>query len=1673
MKLNKYLLACLLALAGLCSSGFPAYGEDDPPPCDNEDPPECDPAVECCDEDSDGENRFNVYSGNVNRPVKDMALAAQVGDVPLEFSRTHTSRSEWAVQTRSDFVFGRAGNWRHSYQWTILDDGVTNGCQKLEVIAPDSRVSYFNKNSGSNELFMTYLPSTHSRVWPDGSTNFYLYQLDGKKYHVTQRNDGTNKLFRMEGFWDAHSNWYGFAYATNGYLSRVTGPNTNHYFELEYRDLVGAVAPGWVHFTYTNAQAAEVLIPGTWNGWLGAQTPMATNGSGVWEADVELGEGFYEYKFLVRPQGGGSDQWVADPANPLVVGPTGNSLAVVSTEQIIDRLVASDGRSVDYVYDWDWNDVQKMLVMRLREAQYGTGESAYYDYYPSAYDQNRSVLLKSADDPHVQSAGRAMLYTYHTNRPYSGQIYEERFLANSQLVARLDYDVNDFTHRSVVSGTGTTNEYFFSSNAANMAQRSDALGQTWRRTYFGGNGMLQSKVDPMGRTSVYTRTWYFGAVLSVSNNCGCGADVANTYTDDTYPFYVATQADAAGNVTTYSRDANHRPTAIYYPDGTSEAFDYNANGQATFEKKRDGTTWTNVYDVRGRKIGQIGPGGATTGYGYDIYDRISAETNAVGLVTTYEYNWDGKPTRKVYPDQTEEQWFYDRYGSVTQAVGRSSGITTYEYDNQGRLIREVNPVGAVAETTYDFKGRKILETSPSGLVTSNTYDAIGRRIRRTYSSDDTSETWTYVYDGVSAYTNRLGAGTTNAYNADGNLASITDARGNTTSYAYDRLKRKISTVNAMDETASQTYDPAGRVTSITDCFGLRVTNVYNANGQLIRSVQMGGITNEYSYDVAGRRTNVAMNGMSIWGGAYDAIGRTVWTRNADGVVISNAFDSAGRLYRVYMPDGTYSENMYSNGWLWKNIDRAGRVTVTERDALGQPVSVTDPAGHTVQYRYDLTGNLTNLVDQAGNDTLWAYDVEGHQIRKTYADASHWDYTYDATGRLNSRTDAKNQTTVYQYDAVGNLTNIDYPNDADVSFTYDALNRKTQMVDGIGTTTYEQGSGCGMLMSEDGPFADDTLNFGYTEAWHLASVTSSFQNVTYTYDDLQRLKTVVGPEGTHTYSYEGAGTVWRELEMGNGTTVTRQYDDLLRLTNMVNHADSGVLSFYAITVNDADQRIQIVREDGTRYDYSYDAIGQLTNASAMLADDTPWQAYQFGYQYDLAGNPVEQDKNGLIYSNSFNGLNQNVSTIPGGSLAVLGRVNYAGGTVTVNSVQAQLTPDLIFVATGIPYAKGTNALNAAFTDPYGRSTNRQTSVVAVQKVYGYDANGNMTNDGRMAYFWNDENRLVVVRDAKTGLLIQENRYDGLGRRREKVEHIDSNAITNRYLYQNWLVLGVTDEAGNVLETFTHGADMSGKIGGGAGGIGGILAFSQAGVSACYHYDFNGNIVQVSANNQTQLAKYTYGPFGEILMKEGSFCSRYQFSSKEYDAPTGLNYYGYRFYSPPLGRWIGRDPIGEQGGLNLFYFSINDPVNRYDRLGLDAKDCCPDELDAVRNDYQACVDTADQAQQTCLDNAKLVLDTALESNQKTYDDMLKRISRAAQACHNVCDRRFNSGSYANSSCHFLCSGRESAAQGVAFAAYTAQRGVIYAAYGGMVAYCKGAHAIDVAQCEKDARGKCSNF
>ncbi|MCP3944547.1 MAG: RHS repeat-associated core domain-containing protein, partial [Desulfobacteraceae bacterium] len=110
----------------------------------------------------------------------------------------------------------------------------------------------------------------------------------------------------------------------------------------------------------------------------------------------------------------------------------------------------------------------------------------------------------------------------------------------------------------------------------------------------------------------------------------------------------------------------------------------------------------------------------------------------------------------------------------------------------------------------------------------------------------------------------------------------------------------------------------------------------------------------------------------------------------------------------------------------------------------------------------------------------------------------------------------------------------------------------------------------------------------------------------------------------------------------------------------------------------------------------------------------------------------------------------------------------------------------------------------------------------------------------------------------------------------------------------------------------------------------------GVVYHYLYDANGNVGQlVNAGDGSTAAHYDYDPYGNEIVADGpeAVNNIYRFSTKYYDAETELYYYGYRYYSPKLGRWISRDPIGEKGGVCLYIYCGNNSVIRVDLLGAD--------------------------------------------------------------------------------------------------------------------------------------------
>ena len=199
------------------------------------------------------------------------------------------------------------------------------------------------------------------------------------------------------------------------------------------------------------------------------------------------------------------------------------------------------------------------------------------------------------------------------------------------------------------------------------------------------------------------------------------------------------------------------------------------------------------------------------------------------------------------------------------------------------------------------------------------------------------------------------------------------------------------------------------------------------------------------------------------------------------------------------------------------------------------------------------------------------------------------------------------------------------------------------------------------------------------------------------------------------------------------------------------------------------------------------------------------------------------------------------------------------------------------------------------------------------------------DRSRTYGWNGENRLISAENGDTRL---EFNYDYMGRRFEKKVYT-ANVLTKheKFVYDGYKLIQVLDALNSdaVTMTFVWHPESTGLD----------TPFSMTYDGETYYYvtDGNKNVMSLIDAAGTKVAEYVYDPFGRLLSSTGSLAeiNPFRFSSEYHDDETGLVYYNYRYYSPEFGRWISRDPIEEEGGVNLYAMVGNNPVNYWDKLG----------------------------------------------------------------------------------------------------------------------------------------------
>ena len=229
------------------------------------------------------------------------------------------------------------------------------------------------------------------------------------------------------------------------------------------------------------------------------------------------------------------------------------------------------------------------------------------------------------------------------------------------------------------------------------------------------------------------------------------------------------------------------------------------------------------------------------------------------------------------------------------------------------------------------------------------------------------------------------------------------------------------------------------------------------------------------------------------------------------------------------------------------------------------------------------------------------------------------------------------------------------------------------------------------------------------------------------------------------------------------------------------------------------------------------------------------------------------------------------------------------------------------------------------------------------TYSYDADGNLTEEKNKIttetkkYYYNSENRLIgfehYPNDVSPAETSATYKYDIYGRRLQK--------------NVNGKILNFTWEGDNL------GMELDGNLqpilryvyGVGKDDVEGYVELSEVtgGLfdqykKGWYSYIRNqvGTISRVySEYTQEIVDSRIYDVFGNMVNKTGASSGNLGFQSKYFDQESGLYYFYYRYYNPSNGRFMNEDPIGLIGGLNIYNFVENDPVNLIDPFGLKRK------------------------------------------------------------------------------------------------------------------------------------------
>lgn len=742
-------------------------------------------------------------------------------------------------------------------------------------------------------------------------------------------------------------------------------------------------------------------------------------------------------------------------------------------------------------------------------------------------------------------------------------------------------------------------------------------------TYDSSAKVYRLSFHESGIVYTFTSPGYLRDIVDRNANKISFGYVYNSSADE---YYIVSMTDTQGRVSTFDRAGEYKVTKITDPAGRTHTYAYDVltTNLASYSDPAGKVT---RYDYGTLDTGALvtrvtDPNGVATTFGYDSAGRLTRLTRVtdalLGTGPTWSFDYSTPWQTKVSdPKGNATVHHFDRRGRVFKVIDALGHERLASYDSSSNVIDRTSALGNKSIATFDPNSNLKTSTLPTGAKTSLEYTNTAFKYFPTKVTNPQGGSLSYGYDtkgNVSSVTDSMPTPGVSrfTYNANGTVATATDARGKVTTYGYD-AKGNLTKVTPPAPLGATTiaYDGLSRPTTVTDGKGQVTTTTYDVMDRVTQTSVSGGPSVVLDYDDGGRLIE-----------RTDAAGITTYT-----------YDARNQLTGESFPAGASNSYAY--------------------DSVGNLTSITD-AGGTLSYAYNKVNLVTQLSEPGGNVTTFAYDNDDNRTATNYPNGVTQSVTYDTASRLKVIEGKRASTTLtrfaYTYTMAGTTTDTGLrrsvtDKDGNVTaYGYDGLDRLTSAVtkDALGSTTSTY------------TYDYDTVGNRISESVNGAAATSATFNdanqltsragVTYSYD----------ANGNQTGSSAGQALAYNtadqttSLQSAGGAALPASYAGLNQVERRTAGATSFTNSLLGVTAETASATTKATTRDpagglvglrsgADRFYYLFDGLGSvvaLTNSTGAVTHS---------YTYDPYGVTTETTSSAVTNPWRYAGQYQDVST----------------------------------------------------------------------------------------------------------------------------------------------------------------------------------------------------------------------------------------------------------------------------------------------------------------------------------------------------------------------------------------------------------------------------------------------